>query len=86
LNLFENEPFDGVDFYPVPCDDFLFIESSSNYMIADIEVVDVSGVRVFGKSMSGENKLDLSDLSSGLYVIIYRLSDGSVGQRRISKV
>ena len=67
--------------YPVPADDYIFIEASRP--IERVEVVSMDGAIV--KMWHGEyTKIDVSDIAAGLYILKVTFGDGSYGMYRIS--
>ena len=67
--------------YPVPADDYIFIEASRS--IERVEVVSMDGAIV--KMWHGEyTKIDVSDIAAGLYILKVTFGDGSCGMYRIS--
>ena len=67
--------------YPVPADDYIFIEASRP--IERVEVVSMDGAIV--KMWHGEYaKIDVSDIAAGLYILKITFGDGSCGMYRIS--
>ena len=67
--------------YPVPADDYIFIEASRS--IERVEVVSMDGAIV--KMWHGEyTKIDVSDIAVGLYILKVTFGDGSCGMYRIS--
>jgi len=62
-----------VTIYPNPTDNYLFIEGNKNPI--SISIYNLLGAEVISKSNT--DKIDVSELSNGVYII--RISDG-IGQ------
>ncbi len=72
----------NISIFPNPSADFIQINSDSQ--IQSLEIFDLNGAIVFSENQVQNNRVDLSDLASGLYEI--RVSvDGSVGTSKLLK-
>jgi len=65
-----------VDLYPIPCNDYLFLELSKNYDLKNLSVIDLIGNKInieFSIISTTEDslkiKLNTSNLNNGLYII-----------------
>jgi len=87
LNTIEEEPTgDVVKVYPTSCNDILYI--TSNYdEINNIEIYDMTGALKlqFNKPNKSFNKLNVSGLTSGLFMVRVNLSSG-IRTFKISKL
>lgn len=73
--------------YPNPVKDKLFISSEFLTEDVEIDVFDVSGTKVYASSFlgkSGNNEINLGQLSSGTYVLVIR-SQGKLSNHKIIK-
>jgi hypothetical protein len=58
--------------YPNPVNDFLFIETESDY---SVELISINGHHIFRKSLNGNDQLDMKGVNSGLYLLRILKSD-----------
>lgn len=71
--------------YPNPSTDFLVVQLPSGSLKAAISVFDLSGRLMRSSSItSSANKVDVQDLSSGIYVLKIQ-SDGKIGAKQFIK-
>ena len=60
----------SLEVYPNPAEDWLTIEVSDNWLQAELLIYSVDGQRVYsGKLSSINQQIDLSDYTSGLYLV-----------------
>lgn len=70
----------SVSVYPNPSIDYLFINSQSN--ITEIIIYDIAGALIRKESISNDNKIDISDLNPGVYLLKYAID----GKEMINKI
>lgn len=78
---------DQIDFamYPNPSIDYLIVQLPSGSLEADVTVFDISGRLVKNSAItSSSNRVDVKDLSSGLYVLRIN-SEGKTGSKQFIK-
>lgn len=68
----EDESHIEFNVYPTPIQDFLTIESP--YQIESIEVIDMNGKSCYSEELP-DNKINLSDLDTGIYILKISTSD-----------
>ena len=84
----------GVDFgtyssefivYPNPCNGKLQFRLPISFHVENVKVVDIKGIEVFQISGEGfvENRIDLTNLNTGLYTVIF---ENELGEALISQV
>ena len=75
----ENSSIEDFRIYPNPADDFVTVETSVNLEGAIISLFDVNGRRVLNyKKNTENNKIDISNLSAGEYILRIVSSEGNV--------
>jgi len=72
----------NISVFPNPTADF--IQINSNSQIQNFEIFDLNGSLIFSQSQVQNDRIDLSDLASGLYEIRV-LVDGSIGTAKLLK-
>jgi len=72
----------GINVYPNPTQEFVNVSAYQNYEIASI--YDINGQLMKTESISGEVRIDLSDLDNGTYFV--RVSSGSGGISEVMRV
>ena len=80
-------PQSEVSLYPNPVRDILSVElKSKNQNIKDYRIIDLQGKIIYsGQSRTGQFKLDVSNLASGIYIFHGESSNGIVFRRRFIK-
>ncbi len=74
VNLIDKLSFEGVEIYPNPADDKLYLKSSNATFNYDVEILSLEGILLIKKQNVLDNtEIDISNLNSGLYMI--RLSN-----------
>ncbi len=81
LNTFGIETI-KIGLFPNPTDDVIFIESKEN--IKQVEVFDLNGKRLLFKEENRIEQLDLSELTTGVYLLKAK-SDQGIAQAKIIK-
>lgn len=76
----DNSTIENVDFYPNPATDKLFIKGYHN--LRNISIYNVNGQKVLHAETFDE-LLDISDLTTGLYVIQFTTLDGKISQDKL---
>ena len=69
LEVPELELSDKITVYPNPTTSFIYFQTESNLVNEKISIFNVSGQLVAQKQITGDNALDLSELSNGIYLI-----------------
>jgi Secretion system C-terminal sorting domain len=65
-NAFENSI---ISIYPNPTNDFIFVKGIENTPIDQVTVFDMLGKKVFASSQLNADKIDVSNLNSGIYML-----------------
>ncbi|MCF7560628.1 T9SS type A sorting domain-containing protein [Sabulilitoribacter multivorans] len=68
--------------YPNPVNNFITIESK-NIKIASVEIYSLLGQKVMSDSQLKNNKVDVSDISNGLYLLKVNAENGGSSTRKI---
>jgi hypothetical protein len=74
----------GINVYPNPVADFINIELSNN-QLTKVSLVNILGAEIIHKSITTSEKLDVSDLSKGIYFLSIENSIGKATQKKIIK-
>ena len=84
-NLLNNNQFNknSISIYPNPFQEFVFLENFNKSKITDVSIYDVNGQKVFNEKQNFQ-KLDLSNLSDGFYLIKI-ITDSETFYRKIIK-
>ena len=75
------------EFYvsPNPTTDFITIQTKKELKIESIEILDISGKKMF--TLNGkQEKIDVSKLYSGVYFIKVKLNSGEIGRKKFTKL
>ena len=80
-------PQSEVSLYPNPVRDILSVElKSKNQNIKDYRIIDLQGKIIYsGQSRTGQFKLDVSNLATGIYIFYGESGNGIVFRRRFIK-
>jgi len=76
--------YDQFDIFPNPFSDFVNIQSEDINDFQSIDVLSTSGQRVYSTHHIA-NTIDLSHLSSGMYIMVLTMQDGHSEYRKIIK-
>ncbi len=71
-----------VNVYPVPTSDQLIIESKSNKLV-DLTLLDVTGKLVLLDKFNGTKKIDLTQISKGIYYLSLKTTEGKLTKKII---
>lgn len=82
LGIQENDVINEIDVYPNPVKDFLNFKTE--YNIFKIEIFDITG-RKFSSNSVHENKIDLSDLKTGHYILKLYTENGIINTKIIKE-
>lgn len=82
LGLHENELISNISVYPNPVKDFLNFKTEQN--ILKVEIYDIAGRKLSSNSVS-ENKIDLSKLETGNYILKLHVEKGIVNTKIIKE-
>lgn len=55
--------------YPNPSNDFICLKGAENVSISNVSIIDMFGKKVFTSSQLNNNKIDVSNLNSGIYTL-----------------
>ncbi len=80
-----NEVEKSLLLYPNPIDDKVYFDIPSTFMLSKIEIYDINGNKIKSFKYNLINFLDLTDLSSGLYIIRYVTEDNKVHEAKFLK-
>jgi hypothetical protein len=73
----ESEITKNLEVYPIPAEDYLVIEHRRNIFTNEVRVFDTNGKLVINKGLHMDNRLDVSELKSGIYFLELRTVDGN---------
>lgn len=74
----------AIKVFPNPAKDFISVESSSNAMISDMILYDVSGKEILKQSFGTTSAtLNISAISNGLYILKVKNSEGKTSTHKI---
>ncbi len=82
LGLSESEEKNNISIYPNPATDYLFIKSDLD--IKDIQISDLNG-RIINNLQFQDNKMDLSNLNTGVYFAKISDENGKILTKKIIK-
>ena len=75
-----------INIYPNPADDFITIDTINSLEGAIISIFDINGRRVLNyKQNANSNKVDVSSLSIGEYIIRVVTADGLMASKKLIK-
>lgn len=80
LSVAKNELESKIKLYPNPAKDYIAIESNS-VKISSVEIFDLLGKRVKSQSQLSDSRIQISDLSKGLYILKINAEEGSVSKK-----
>lgn len=60
---------DEISVYPNPSNDFIYVKGIENRTISQVSIVDILGKNVFQSAEMNGNKMDISNLNSGIYIL-----------------
>jgi hypothetical protein len=80
---FEAEIYEGVKVYPNPVDNIININSSEE--IIRVNLYNLSGQLLLTNGIGLETKIDISDLSSGMYILRIETEDNIYTERIVKK-
>lgn len=80
----ENENDFAINFYPNPANDFLNIGTLNSLDVQYINIYNITGILKLHIPSPVIEKLDVSDLSSGVYIIKTQLSEGRVISQKLT--
>lgn len=58
-----------ISVYPNPSNDFIFVNGIENRTVSQISIVDILGKIVYKSKSINENKIDISNLNTGIYIL-----------------
>lgn len=58
-----------ISVYPNPSNDFIFVKGIENRTISQVSIVDILGKNVFEAAEMNGNKIDISNLNTGIYIL-----------------
>ena len=77
LSIGKNNLINGLSVYPNPASDVLKIANAENLAKASFSIVDVSGKTVVASKALNNGAIDVSNLSSGVYILSVSSDEGS---------
>ncbi|MGQ7944343.1 chondroitinase family polysaccharide lyase [Flavobacterium sp. WC2509] len=84
IGNFERE--NGVTFYPNPVKDVLYIDLAKDNRTTEAQVFDMQGRMLLNQKLNGSNAVNVSKLSTGIYIVkIYAGSEKIVSKKIIKK-
>ncbi|WP_107039611.1 T9SS type A sorting domain-containing protein [Brumimicrobium mesophilum] len=87
LGLDGNEKVDEIfSVFPNPAKDIITVQYELSSSDAELEIYDISGRSIINQSLrnyEGETKINTSRFHSGVYVIVFKRSNGGVWQQKI---
>lgn len=78
--LFSSSTIDNLDIFPNPCTNSLTVQAAYKYL----QIVNTQGI-VINEYSSGNNKLDLSELHTGIYIITLTDESGNTTSSKLVK-
>ncbi|HOY39217.1 MAG: CocE/NonD family hydrolase [Bacteroidales bacterium] len=79
-NIIKDIPANSIDVYPNPANNRIYLKSSSNCIIRNVELYDIQGEK---RITSAENSIDISTVLPGIYFLKIFTDDGVIGKRFI---
>lgn len=77
---------DNYKIFPIPFNNELTIKSKNKFDMMDISIFDINGTLVYSKSLDAfESKIDVSNLSTGLYLLELNYKDNRMVKRIIKQ-
>lgn len=83
LNINSINEVENINFYPNPASEFIYF-SKQDY-ISQTKIYDLNGKLVFEKSIHSTNKIDISNLNSGVYILKFINRNGSMTYKKLVK-
>jgi hypothetical protein len=83
LGINEDELISSINIYPNPSSDFVIIRSE-NQIINSIQLFDLKG-RKIEFDLVDPNKIEIDNLSSGVYIIKIRTDKGTLNRKLIKE-
>jgi murein DD-endopeptidase MepM/ murein hydrolase activator NlpD len=80
----DNFEKNNFDFYPNPSDGIINIENESQILLKEISIHDISGKKLMSEK-SNFKKIDVSNISSGVYIIKFESENGIYSKKFIKK-
>ncbi|MGH2667429.1 T9SS type A sorting domain-containing protein [Flavobacterium sp.] len=79
--------FSKIAVYPNPASDFIMISNTSNIEINEVNIVDVNGrtVKLFNPKSDQDVKMNISDLTAGIYFMDINTSEGSATKKIVKQ-
>lgn len=87
LGLTDNQVKNLIQIYPNPAEDFISITNQSEWSIDNISIYSIDGSKVKELQTLNENqKIDVSNLQSGLYLIIIQTNNQTLSYKFLKKI
>lgn len=83
LNVNSINAIENMYFYPNPASEFIYF-SNQDY-VSQTKIYDLNGKLVFEKNIHSINKIDISNLKSGVYIIKFISRNGSMAYKKLVK-
>jgi len=84
LKVNNNTIENNISVYPNPVNDLLYIETKNGVEVQELSVYNIQGKQILFRKENLE-KLDLEDLSSGMYLLSIKTTQGTLNQQLIKK-
>jgi len=81
----EDMELSQVKIYPNPIENTLFIQNTLDYQIEKIEIFDVIGKNVYSSEKVNNNSVDVSNLTSGIYLVKLYSGSAHITQKIVKK-
>jgi len=77
VGLTESVSTKKIEIYPIPAEDYLMIEHRRNVFTNEVRVFDTNGKLVMEEALGMDNRLNVSELNSGIYFLELRTKEGN---------
>jgi hypothetical protein len=71
-----------INIYPTPASNYIIIENTTNKAITNTSIIDLNGKVVLNSNLNS-NKIDVSNISNGIYIIKIELENRFVYKKII---
>mgnify|MGYP003631040605 CR=1 FL=1 len=81
LSISENELQAAISLYPNPAKDYISINTKNNLEISNVEIYSLLGQKVKSQRVSEDNRVDVSSLSKGMYLMKISADGNSITKK-----